>query len=179
MSNKTIKNLIYIFIVLVIIPVGRVNASSEPKVTEDIHSSSTNIQTASSIIEPDIVIQKEVNLPKELKSTKNISINSSTPVVASGKQYTTEEIKAKICAAFGSQCANALIIAEKESGFRANAISKTNDYGVFQLNCRWQSRRVGGNCNLFLDVDVNIKIAKQTYDEQGWSPWTTKIFLPK
>ena len=179
MSNKTIKNLIYIFIVLVIIPVGRVNASFEPAKANEIQTINTKTLSTVSIIEPDIIIQKEVSLPKELKATKNISVKNSTPVIASGKKYSKEEIKQKICKVFGSQCSNALIIAEKESGFRANAISKTNDYGVFQLNCRWQSRRVGGNCNLFLDVDTNIKIAKQIYDEQGWSPWTTKIFLPK
>ncbi len=87
------------------------------------------------------------------------------------------DIKKRICEVFGSQCNNALIIAKYESSFRTGVISRTGDYGLFQINCRWQGHRVGGNCSALLDLETNLRVAKQIFNEQGWNPWYTKKFL--
>jgi hypothetical protein len=90
-----------------------------------------------------------------------------------------EVIKKKICDVWGDKCKEALIIAKHESGFNPYSVSGTGDHGVFQLNCRWQGRRVGGDCTKFHDIDTNIRVAKQIYDEQNWRPWSTKGFIKK
>jgi hypothetical protein len=124
----------------------------------------------------DYSVLKSIKLPISEPAAKKIV---PTPVVnkVNIKNMSKEEIKAYICKVFENKCAEALIIANAESGFRANAISRTNDYGVFQLNCNWQKQRVGGDCRKFLDPITNINIAKQIYNEQGWNPWTTKYLL--
>ncbi len=119
-----------------------------------------------------------INIPNELVApVVEVPIIKQVvaPVVAIA--YEPNSMKARICEVFGNQCQNALIIAEHESHFNTNAISKTNDYGVFQLNCKWQGKRVGYDCKKFLDFETNLKLAKQIYDEQGWYPWSTKIYL--
>ena len=92
-------------------------------------------------------------------------------------QTDKEYVKQRVCAVFAEHCAEALIIAFHESGYRTNAVSATGDYGVMQLNCRWQKRRVGGDCALFLDLETNLRVAKQIFNEQGWNPWSTKKYL--
>ena len=66
---------------------------------------------------------------------------------------------------FGKDAPMALAIAQAESGMRCEAISHTGDVSVFQIN-KIHSRR--GN---ILDCTTNILIAKQIFDEQGWTPW--------
>lgn len=96
-------------------------------------------------------------------------------------QIDKEYVKKRICEVFGSECSNALIIAFKESGYRTNASSSgyfsTANLGVFQINCRWQKNRVGGDCLKLFDLETNLRVAKQIYNEQGWKPWSTKVFL--
>lgn len=92
-------------------------------------------------------------------------------------QTDKEYVKQRVCAVFAEHCAEALIIAFHESGYRTNAVSATGDYGVMQLNCRWQKRRVGGDCTRFLDLETNLRVAKQIFNEQGWNPWSTKKYL--
>ncbi len=125
------------------------------------------------------------NIPKELEKSEPVQYNVSNVSLASThprepmsvKKYPIDVIKQKICEIFKENCLEALTIVMYESGFRADAISQTNDWGLFQINCRWHSKRVGGNCNKLLDPDVNIAIARQIYLEQGWKPWATKIYL--
>ena len=178
MKNKT-KNLIYVFVLLVLMPAGRVIAA--PRVTKAPKVEFNIVQNAK-IAEVEVKVNKNVEIPKNIID-ENKPKAPVSPVETTESYsyviYTKEEIKAKICEVFGSECSNALIIAFKESGYRQFAVSKTNDYGVFQLNCRWQKRRVGGVCTRFFDVDTNIRVAKQIFDEQGWAPWSTKIYLPK
>lgn len=91
--------------------------------------------------------------------------------------YTTDQIKRRICEVFGSQCRNALVIAQHESNFNPKAISYTNDYGVMQVNCDWHKDNVGGDCTRLFDVETNLRVAKQIYDASGWKAWSTAKFL--
>lgn len=66
----------------------------------------------------------------------------------------------------------ALAISWAENGSRkcdrvspANS-NGTKDYGVFQINTIHAWR---GNLT---DCKENIRIAKEIFDEQGWSPWS-------
>jgi len=182
MKNKT-KNLIYMLLLLVMMPAARVSASPqvEPAIVKPELRIVESVKEASVVIE----IDKNISIPKNIID-ENKLISTPTPSKPvpvhksySYTNYSVDEIKSKICQVFGPECSNALIIAFRESGYRQFAISKTNDYGIFQMNCRWQGRRVGGVCTRYFDVDTNIRIAKQIFDEQGWNPWTTKKYLPK
>lgn len=128
---------------------------------------------------------KNQNTAKVSENTgsKNAKVNPNATQVkrTEAQTYTTEQIKEKICAVFGGYCADALLIALKESGYRQYAVSKTNDYGIFQLNCRWQGKRVGGDCTKFFNVDLNIQLAYKIFTEWGysWRAWTTCKYLPR
>jgi hypothetical protein len=117
------------------------------------------------------------SVPVQVKTKAPVAPSPKTPIPTpvGDKEY----IKRRICEVFVEDCASALIIAFHESGYRTEAISRTNDYGVFQLNCKWQKKRVGGDCNRFLDLETNLRVAHQIYKEQGWKPWSTKIYLRK
>ena len=161
---------------LILMPVGLVDAKEK--------EIGLNVIGNQSTIKPkieektEIVVLKNIIDEVKAKETKVATLITDNSQDWSKSTWTKEQIQARICQVFGSECQNALIIAKNESGFRPWAISKTNDYGVFQINCRWQKRRVGGDCTKFLDVETNIRVAKQIYDEQGWNPWTTKKYLP-
>ncbi len=91
--------------------------------------------------------------------------------------YSNDEIVRKICDVFVSNCDEALTIVRYESGFNPNAISHTGDYGLFQINCYWHRNKFSGDCYALLDIDSNIRVAKQIYDAQGWRPWVTSKYL--
>lgn len=177
MKNK-LYNLILCVLVVVITgssELSLVKASdeiSENKVQDIAKDKSYKVPEAKDI---DFMILKTIKLPASKFIAPKPVVQRSVHIT----NMTKDEIKDYICKVFGDKCNEALIIANAESGFRADAISKTNDYGVFQLNCRWQKKRIGGDCRKFLDPITNINIAKQIYNEQGWNPWTTKYLLNK
>ncbi len=71
-----------------------------------------------------------------------------------------------------NQVDNALKIMTLESGGNANALSRTCDRGLMQINCI-HARRVNGNLALLFDPDTNIKVAYLIWSNQGWRPWST------
>lgn len=91
--------------------------------------------------------------------------------------YSIDYIRQRICEVFGSQCRNALIIAQRESGFNPRAVSPTADFGVMQINCPSHASKVGGDCTRFFDLETNLRVAKMIYDASGWRPWTTSKYL--
>jgi hypothetical protein len=70
----------------------------------------------------------------------------------------------------------ALDVAWKESNYLARADNGICCLGVFQINYASHKRRLAarglGREGLF-DARVNIEIALEIFNEQGWSPWTT------
>lgn len=116
--------------------------------------------------------------PIAISTPKTNAVAIQKPAIDTKPRYDVTYIKKRICEVFVNNCKEALIIAHKESNYSTTAVSRTGDYGVFQLNCRWQKRRVGGDCTRFLDLETNLKVAKQIFNEQGWNPWTTKKYLP-
>lgn len=84
----------------------------------------------------------------------------------SGYYYSYSSIENLWVAAGGSwaTAAHAACIAAHESGGNANAISATNDYGIFQEHNR-------PDC---LNVYQSARVAVQMSDVgRNWSPWTT------
>lgn len=184
---KNIKKVLIALLTIVFIPTVIPSANAKAYNSDDISVVSENINSNEINIVKVLPVNAEPRISVQVLNSKNslpqnpvVVVPVSNPVVTNNyPSFSREEIESKICAAFGSECSNALIIVKHESGFRQYAVSRTGDYGLFQLNCRWQKRRVGGDCSKFFDIDTNIRVARQIFAEQGWKPWTTKIYLPK
>ena len=59
-----------------------------------------------------------------------------------------------------------------DAGFTCPNRNGTKDWGIMQVNS-CHSAMVGGNLQLLLDADTNVRIGKQIKDGSGWSAWTT------
>ncbi len=71
--------------------------------------------------------------------------------------------------------AEALAVGECESHWKPEAVSRTGDWGVMQLNRRWQEARVnrmGYVWEEVLDPAINLTVAWAIYQEQSWRPWS-------
>jgi hypothetical protein len=113
----------------------------------------------------------------DIQQNTNKAYREPVAVALKKPQMTQDQIKKRICEVFGSQCKNALIIAQHESSFNPKALSYTDDYGVMQVNCGWHAAKVGGDCTKLYDVETNLRVAKQIYDDSGWKAWATEKFL--
>jgi hypothetical protein len=58
-----------------------------------------------------------------------------------------------------------------ESNGIPNVVSRTNDWGLFQINAVHRGR-VGGDLNKLLDPETNVRVASILWREQGWGIWT-------
>lgn len=77
-------------------------------------------------------------------------------------------IAEKIKKTFGNDWEIALKIAQCESGLNPKAKNKNSSArGIYQIMQSWH--RIDEKW--LLNEDINIAIAKQLYDEQGWNPW--------
>ncbi len=72
-----------------------------------------------------------------------------------------------ILATFGEDAGTAIAVFRAESGLRCNAVSRTYDYGVAQINAVHQWRFRGD----MFDCAENLRVAYQIYQEQGFRPW--------
>ncbi len=72
----------------------------------------------------------------------------------------------------------ALTICQKESGGNTNALSRTADRGLFQVN-QVHRAKVNGNLDALFIPATNVKIAYQIYSNAGrsWRPWMCCPFL--
>ena len=76
---------------------------------------------------------------------------------------------------FGAAAGRAKAIAQCESSLNPNAVSRTNDHGLFQINIshRAQFEAVtGAPWSSIYDPELNTIYAKWLYDREGWSPWS-------
>jgi hypothetical protein len=80
------------------------------------------------------------------------------------------EIESKVVEKFGIFAQQALNIIECESNFNVNALNTTSgSSGLFQIIPRWHEDKIAGRD--IMNVDVNIDVAYQIFNEQGWNPW--------
>lgn len=98
------------------------------------------------------------------------------PAESSGQTYTST-VDQIIQHHFGAAAPSARRIAQCESGLNPDAVSRTNDHGLFQINGvhRAEFERVTGHAWWRVyDADLNTRYAKHLYDNQGWGPWTCR-----
>lgn len=82
-----------------------------------------------------------------------------------------------ICRVFGPKCAKAVEVAYCESGMRADAVSRTRDVGVFQVNYATHRKR-GESFAAFKrrmsDVDRNVAFAyRLSKGGRDWGAWSS------
>ena len=134
-------------------------------------------------------VHYKISLPKwEDQQVKIYKFLSPVPVDALGnfdqdvlqsegkqekeQEEVKESIEDKIRAVFGDNADRAIEIARCESGLNPNAINNSNsngstDVGLFQINSVH-----GVRSKWLLNPDINIRVAKQIFDEQGnFSAW--------
>ncbi len=76
---------------------------------------------------------------------------------------------------FGEASSSAIRIAQCESGMNPNAVSPTNDHGLFQINIVHRSQFeavTGASWSSVYDPELNTIYARHLYAQQGWGPWT-------
>lgn len=89
-----------------------------------------------------------------------------TPPIVSD---TRSDLVGLICRYFGSECRLAVAIAQAESGLRCDAISPTNDHGVFQINMKWHANKFVKSP---YDCEENIRVAYQIRMASTWKAWS-------
>ena len=88
--------------------------------------------------------------------------------------YKILSIEDEICAVFGDACAEAIAVARCESGLDPNAANPDSSArGLFQIMASVH----GVRAKWLFNPSVNIRVAKQLYDEQGWNPWICNYVL--
>lgn len=84
------------------------------------------------------------------------------------KYVIPETVEQKIRATFKEDPETAVKVAKCESGLRPDAKNPNSSArGVFQIMQSWH--RI--NEKWLLNEDVNIQVAYQLWQEQGWTPW--------
>lgn len=97
-------------------------------------------------------------------------------ILASSQRYqvegTKDEITKEVKRVFGAGANTALAVLNCESGFNVAAVSRTKDYGLFQINSRTWTRLFGEEFKV--NWKENIRVAKVIYDRSGsWNPWAS------
>jgi len=85
--------------------------------------------------------------------------------------WTKAELECVVRIGFGSQAGNAMRIVSCESVWNPYAVSRTSDYGLFQINRTYNSEGWRLGANIF-DPVWNTRIAYYFYKTRGWSDWT-------
>lgn len=62
-----------------------------------------------------------------------------------------------------------------ESGGNPNAVSPTNDHGLFQINATYNradfERVTGQPWSMVYDPGTNVRYAAWLFGQRGWQPW--------
>jgi soluble lytic murein transglycosylase-like protein len=70
---------------------------------------------------------------------------------------------------FGSAWQQAEVVANCESGMDPNNYNPSGASGLFQILVQAHQDKIAGR-NIF-DPEVNVEVASELYQEQGWAPW--------
>lgn len=87
----------------------------------------------------------------------------------------TGPIEGAIAAAFPEDPSTAIRVARCESGLRPAVISRTNDYGLFQINKKVHEHHLVASMGYVMDdmleVGPNLAVARSLYNGSGWGAW--------
>ena len=84
-------------------------------------------------------------------------------------------VEAAIRATFPEDPERALTVAFCESGYQTGVISRTRDYGLFQINKKVHEHGIvaalGYTMDDMLTLEGNLAVARSLYNGSGWGPW--------
>lgn len=100
------------------------------------------------------VVQKPVRMAV-VRSQRPSSLSSDNACVVAGRKYFPP-----------SQWDNMALVIQKESGGRANAVSRTNDHGCFQIHDGLQDYG-----RAIYNPELNARVAYAKYKIRGYRPW--------
>ena len=99
----------------------------------------------------------------------------TTSPAAPTARWNPDDVKALIIQMWPADSVDrALRIAWRESNYRNDVYNGSCCYGVFQINARSHRGRLaarGLTTSALFDPKVNIEIALEIFQEQGWGPW--------
>ena len=117
-------------------------------------------------------VQKLKNTPKAKPTPKKVAATQPKTPIQPAVVYPVgcEQYK-PLVAQYSWDVDVAMAVMFAESGCNPNAVSRTNDHGLFQIN--WiHSAKVGGDLNKLYNPQINVAIAYQIYSDSGWTPWS-------
>lgn len=113
--------------------------------------------------------------PPATATTPRTTRPQAVATAAPAHEWTTDEVQALIRQMWPADSVDkALQVAARESRFRATVYNGWCCYGVFQINGSSHLHRLrarGLGVQDLLDPKVNIDIALELFQEQGWGPW--------
>jgi hypothetical protein len=104
-------------------------------------------------------IDKYVLLKPKIQSQEKIAFRNYKSINYVIQEDWKKDIQKYICTKKWD-CKTAVAVAIAESGLNPDAVSYTNDYGIFQLNNK-----------PITDWKENIDEAYKMYERRGWQPW--------
>ncbi len=154
-----------------------------PKATAPATTSAPKATVPNPTVPKSTVPKTTVPKPAVPKTTAAPVVTASPKAVAApattvaGRSYGAEEVKAIIRQMWPADSVDkALQVAYRESGYNPSAFNGSCCYGVFQISYDSHRGRLAarglGRDGLY-DPVVNIEIALEIFNQQGWSPWTT------
>ena len=158
-------------------------AAARPATTAAARPATTAARPATTAARPATTAAKPATTaPKPATTTKPVAKPPSTtvkpvPTTKAIAKYSSAQVVALIRQMWPADSVDkALDVANRESGYDARAFNGWCCYGVFQINYGSQYQRLanrGLGLEWLYDAKVNIEIALEMFNEQGWSPWTT------
>ena len=89
------------------------------------------------------------------------------------------DIEKEIYMVFGEDWEKALRIFECESGLNPKAINTSNKNGTFDAGLPQINSVHGIDKKWLFNYKIAIRVAKQMFDKQGWSPWYSSFACHK
>jgi len=117
-------------------------------------------------------VQQVVETPVSVETAPKQEITTPEPVVQ--PQTGVEQYRPLVVKYFPpSEVETALAIMSKESGGNSQAVSATNDHGLFQLHAPLWTNFFGVTTEQLKDPETNVKLAAVVWSRSSWKAWST------
>jgi hypothetical protein len=103
-----------------------------------------------------------------MESTQSAVVTPVGYIEAKNVSYSVED---DIRHVFGKDAEDALKVFKCESGLKPSAFNGVNTNGSWDAGVAQINSVHGINKKFLLNSQINIRVAKVLFDEQGWTPW--------
>ena len=151
-------------------PVTTAKSKPKPAPTTTAKASTKTAAAAPAPIPAPVATAKPTNPPTTPKPKP-----ATSAAAAPTARWNPDDVKALIIEMWPADSVDrALQIAWRESNYRNDVYNGSCCYGVFQINARSHHGRLaarGLTTAALFDPKINIEIALEIFQEQGWGPW--------